>query len=59
MWKLLRTNRDLRWLFVALVVSYIGDWFAYVAFVGVVQDVSDASILVTLVPGAPAPPARV
>ncbi len=36
MWTLLRTNRDLRWLFVALVISYIGDWFAYVAFVGVV-----------------------
>ncbi len=36
MWMLLRTNRDLRWLFIALVVSYIGDWFAYVAFVGVV-----------------------
>ena len=57
MWALLRTNRDLRWLFIALVVSYIGDWFAYVAFVGVVQDVSDASILVTLVLVAQALPA--
>jgi len=57
MWTLLRSNRDLRWLFVALVVSYIGDWFAYVAFVGVVQDVSDASILVTLVLVAQALPA--
>src|SRR3954471_1677594 len=57
MWKLLRTNADLRWLFIALVISYIGDWFAYVAFVGVVQDVSDASILVTLVLVAQALPA--
>ena len=57
MWALLRTNRDLRWLFIALVVSYTGDWFAYVAFVGVVQDVSDASILVTLVLVAQALPA--
>jgi MFS family permease len=57
MWKLLRTNHDLRWLFIALVISYIGDWFAYVAFVGVVQDVSDASILVTLVLVAQALPA--
>jgi MFS family permease len=57
MWTLLRSNRDIRWLFVALVISYIGDWFAYVAFVGVVQDVSDASILVTLVLVAQALPA--
>ena len=26
MWKLLRTNADLRWLFIALVISYIGDF---------------------------------
>ena len=57
MWKLLRTNHDVRCLFIAQVVSYIGDWFAYVAFVGVVQDVSDASILVTLVLVAQALPA--
>lgn len=49
MWALLRTNRDVRSLFVAQVVSYAGDWFAYVAFIGVVQDLSDRSILVTLV----------
>jgi MFS family permease len=57
MWTLLRTNRDVRWLFLAQVVSYIGDWFAYVAFVGVVQDISDSSILVTLVLVAQALPA--
>ena len=49
MWNLLRTNRDVRFLFIAQVVSFAGDWFAYVAFVGVVQDISDASILVTLI----------
>jgi MFS family permease len=49
MWTLLRTNPDVRALFIAQVVSYIGDWFAYVAFVGVVQDISDSSVLVTLV----------
>lgn len=49
MWELLRTNRDVRSLFAAQVVSYAGDWFAYVAFIGVVQDVSNRPILVTLV----------
>src|SRR4051794_35822359 len=49
MWKLLRTNRDVRQLFIAQVVSFAGDWFAYVAFVGLVQDLTDAAILVTLV----------
>ena len=49
MWQLLRSNRDVRSLFVAQVVSYAGDWFAYVAFIGVVQDISDRPILVTLV----------
>jgi MFS family permease len=49
MWNLLRHNRDVRFLFIAQVVSFAGDWFAYVAFVGVVQDISGASILVTLI----------
>src|SRR5215212_9637201 len=49
MWSMLRTNRDIRSLFIAQVISYAGDWFAYVAFVGVVQDVSDLPLLVTLV----------
>ena len=35
---MLRTNRDIRRLFIAQVISYAGDWFAYVAFVGLVQD---------------------
>jgi MFS family permease len=57
MWKLLRTNRDVRSLFAAQVVSYMGDWFAYVAFVGLVQDVKDLALLVTLVYVAQALPA--
>lgn len=57
MWTMLRTNRDIRSLFVAQVVSFMGDWFAYVAFVGLVQDLTDAPILVTLVYVAQALPA--
>ena len=49
MWAMLRTNRDIRALFIAQVISFAGDWFAYVAFVGLVQDHTDAPILVTLV----------
>ncbi len=57
MWNLLRTNHDIRSLFAAQVVSFMGDWFAYVAFVGLVQDVTDAPILVTMVYVAQALPA--
>jgi MFS family permease len=57
MLKLLRTNADIRSLFIAQVVSYMGDWFAYVAFVGLVQDLTDAPVLVTLVYVAQALPA--
>lgn len=46
---MLRTNRDIRSLFIAQVISYAGDWFAYVAFVGLVQDLTDSALLVTLV----------
>ncbi|MEO6123982.1 MAG: MFS transporter [Ilumatobacteraceae bacterium] len=46
---MLRSNRDIRSLFIAQVISYAGDWFAYVAFVGLVQDFSDSTLLVTLV----------
>ena len=49
MWNVLRTNADIRSLFVAQVVSFMGDWFAYVAFVGFVQEYTDAPILVTMV----------
>jgi len=49
MWAMLRTNRDIRALFIAQVISYAGDWFAYVAFVGLVQKYTDLPLLVTMV----------
>lgn len=49
MWAMLRTNRDIRALFIAQVISFAGDWFAYVAFVGLVQDLTSAPIVVTMV----------
>jgi MFS family permease len=57
MFSMLRTNRDIRLLFIAQVISFAGDWFAYVAFVGLVQDLSSAATLVTLVYVAQALPA--
>jgi len=47
--ELLRTNRQLRWLFLAQVVSYAGDWFAYVALAGRIHDLTGSSVLVSLV----------
>jgi len=44
----LRTNRDLRILFIAQNLSYIGDWFTFVALAGLVQDVTDSALLVSL-----------
>jgi MFS family permease len=46
---MLRTNRDLRSLFIAQVVSYMGDWFCYVALIGLVNDLTGSSLLVALV----------
>ena len=46
---MLRSNRDLRTLFVAQVVSYLGDWFCYVALLGLVNDLGGSSLLVSLV----------
>ena len=46
---MLRTNRDIRTLFIAQVVSYMGDWFCYVALIGLVNDLTDSSLLVALV----------
>ena len=57
MFALLRSNADVRSLFIAQVVSYMGDWFAYVAFVGLVQALVDSPLLVTLVYVAQALPA--
>jgi MFS family permease len=49
MWRMLRSNRDLRALFLAQVVSFCGDWFAYVAFVGLIQDLTGLALAVSLV----------
>lgn len=46
---LLRRNRDIRLVFAAQVVSYLGDWFTFVALAGLVQDLTDSRFLVSLV----------
>jgi hypothetical protein len=46
---LLRTNRDIRLLFGAQVVSFLGDWFVFVALAGYVDDNTDSELLVSLV----------
>ncbi len=46
--KLLRANRDLRWLFIAQVVSFMGDWFSFVAVTGMIKDATDSEFLVSL-----------
>ena len=46
---LLRTNRDIRLLFSAQVISFLGDWFVFVALAGYVDDVTDSELLVSLV----------
>jgi len=47
--QLLRTNRDLRWVFIAQVISFLGDWFVFVALAGYIDDVTDSELLVSLV----------
>ena len=44
----LRDNRDLRLLFVAQNLSFMGDWFTFVALAGLVQDVTNSALLVSL-----------
>ena len=46
---LLKRNRSFRTLFIAQIVSYSGDWFATVALLGIVKEVTDSALLVTLV----------
>ena len=48
MFNVLRTNRDLRLLFVAQNLSFMGDWFTFVALAGLVQDVTGSKFLVSL-----------
>ena len=49
MWTLLRTNKDLRWVFIAQVISFLGDWFVFVALAGYIDDATDSEFLVSLV----------
>lgn len=49
MLSLLRRNRDIRLLFAAQVVSYLGDWFTFVALAGLVEDLTGSSFLVSMV----------
>jgi predicted MFS family arabinose efflux permease len=46
--KVLRDNRELRLLFVAQNLSFIGDWFTFVALAGLVQDITGSKFLVSL-----------
>jgi MFS family permease len=46
--KLLRSNPDLRALFFAQVISFMGDWFVFVAITGMVKDSTDSEFLVSL-----------
>ena len=46
---MLRTNADIRRVFTAQVISYLGDWFSFVALVGLVKDLTDSNLLVSLV----------
>ena len=48
MFRLLRSNPDLRALFVAQVISFAGDWFSFVAITGMVKDGTDSPFLVSL-----------
>ena len=49
MWKMLKTNADLRRVFMAQVISYLGDWFSFVAIIGLVDDLTGSKFLVSLV----------
>jgi MFS family permease len=48
MLQMLKTNRDLRWLFIAQVVSFMGDWFTFVALAGMIKDATGSAFLVSL-----------
>jgi MFS family permease len=48
MLKMLRSNSDLRALFVAQVVSFMGDWFTFVALAGMIKDATGSAFLVSL-----------
>lgn len=49
MWKMLKTNADMRRVFLAQVISYLGDWFSFVAIIGLVDDLTGSQFLISLV----------
>ena len=49
MFKVLRTNRDIRLLFVGDNISIIGDYFTYIALAGLIKDYTGSNFLVALV----------
>jgi predicted MFS family arabinose efflux permease len=49
LWALLRRNRDYRIVLIAQIISFAGDWFATVAFAGLVLDRTDSDLLATTV----------
>ncbi len=48
MFSVLKNNRELRLLFVAQNLSFLGDWFTFVALAGLVQDATGSKFLVSL-----------
>src|SRR3990172_4384483 len=48
MFGILKTNRELRLLFIAQNLSFMGDWFTFVALAGLIQDVTGSKFLVSL-----------
>ncbi|MEY3619421.1 MAG: hypothetical protein RL726_2119, partial [Actinomycetota bacterium] len=46
---MLRSNADMRRMFIAQVISYMGDWFSFVALVGLIKDLTDSNFLVSMV----------
>ncbi|MEO8363112.1 MAG: MFS transporter, partial [Ilumatobacteraceae bacterium] len=49
MFNVLRTNRDVRFLFIADNISIMGDFFTYIALAGLVKDFTDSNLLVAFV----------
>jgi MFS family permease len=46
---MLKTNADMRRVFMAQVISYLGDWFSFVAIIGLVDDLTGSQFLISLV----------
>ncbi len=45
----LRSNKNVRNMFIAENISVMGDYFTYVALVGLVKDATDSTFLVSLI----------